>query len=381
MDWPVEEQRAVMTCMIRPLSAVAAEPVKEYLTGLGESEAIVEWKYFDHRFNQGRERGYVWIVDGRVQGFIGLIPFRIMHNRREMSVAWSCDWSVDQRAHQHLTGVLLVRESLRPYEYILSSGGNEKTRRIFSQIATATTAEAGVTLHAPLRMGCLLQVLRGSLGGHLLGKMHWLSQLPLRKIGRRLPKCNVTTERGISAAIVPLLDRCNKREDCPLYDFEYLHWQIGRCPALESHTVYVAGAGGVHAALLLWCSAMSRDFWRIAVVSADAGRDEVDSLITAALSFVYAEGGMVVSVGASRHQTQFIENLRERGFIVSPRRRPLYILSGHSGRQPIPDLRQLSYLDTDWAYRLPVQYPGVEAVRVVDSAGAPAPAPLSGTRR
>jgi hypothetical protein len=77
---------------------VAAEPVKEYLTALGESEEIVELKYFDHRFNQGRERGYVWIADGPVHGFIGLIPFRIMHNRREMSVAWSRDWSLDQRA-------------------------------------------------------------------------------------------------------------------------------------------------------------------------------------------------------------------------------------------------------------------------------------------
>jgi hypothetical protein len=59
-------------------------------------------------------------------------------------------------------------------EYILSYGGNEKTRRIFSRIATTTTAAAGVTLHAPLPMARVLQALRGSVGGHLLGKMHRL---------------------------------------------------------------------------------------------------------------------------------------------------------------------------------------------------------------
>jgi hypothetical protein len=335
------------------MCAVDPELVKEYLTGLGESRAVVEWKYFDQRFNNGRERGYVWISDGRIRGFIGLTPFQISHDHQHLSVAWSCDWSVERRAQPGLTGVLLVRESLRPYDFILSSGGNEKTRRIFSRIALSTSLGAGVTLHAPMRVGCFLQLLEGTLGSQVLNKLQRLSNVPLRKIEREVPKWEVITEPGVSPVLLPLLERRNAVEGSPLYDFEYLQWQIGRCPTLASWTMYINGVRGLRAALLLWCSAASRDYWRMAVLDTQSNRDELESLVTAALFYVYSQGGMALSVGASRHEMHFIRFMRTHGFIVSPRRRPLYILSGNRTRYTIPEPRQLSFLDTDWAYRLP----------------------------
>jgi hypothetical protein len=341
-----------MSTEIRAMSAVEPELVKEYLTGLGEPRAVVEWKYFDERFNQGRERGFVWISDGRVRGFIGLIPFRMAHGHHDLSVAWSCDWSLDRRVHPGLAAVMLVRESLRPYDFILSCGGNEKTRRIFSQFATTTSPGAGVTLHAPIRAGCLLQLLQGTLSTPVLDKLQRLSQVPLRNIGRNTSKLQVTTEPGVSSVLAPLLDRRNMVEDCPLYDFEYVDWQIGRCPTLTSYTMYVKG---VRAAVVLWCSTASRDFWRMAIIEADPSREELDSLLTSALSFVYSQGGVSLSLGASRHETNFIRNMRKHAFFVSPRRRPLYILNGNRARYTIPEPRQLNLLDTDWAYRLPVQ--------------------------
>ena len=359
----------VMNSAIRPVSLVSPQLVKEYLTNLGESEAMVEWKYFDDRFNKGRERGYVWMNSGRVGGFIGLIPFRIIHNHRELTAAWSCDWSLDWRMRPGIGGVLMVREALRSYDLILSSGGNDKTRRIFSQIALTTSTNAGLSLHAPMRLGFVLQLLRCKLGSPFLDRMQRVSHFPLRTTGRRSMRCEVRTEPGVSRAIIPLLEHRSSMEDCPSYDFEYLHWQVGRCPKLESYTMYVDGAAGVRTALLLWCSTASRDFWRMALLTSEAGRDELDSVVTTALSYVYAQGGVVLSVGASRHETNLIKALRAHGFLVSPRRRPLYILSHHRGRGMIPEVQQSSYIDTDWAYRLPVPHMNTTAQTTIPTGG------------
>ena len=101
-----------MASIIRPLSSVDPQPIKEYLVSFGIPEAVVDWKYFDQRFNRGQERGFVSMSEGGVRGFIGLIPCRIVHSRREYSVAWSCDWSLDRRAQTGLTGLMLDRKSV-----------------------------------------------------------------------------------------------------------------------------------------------------------------------------------------------------------------------------------------------------------------------------
>jgi hypothetical protein len=347
-----------VSSVIQPISEVAPELVKHYLAGTGVlSPELVEWKYYDYRFNQGRERGYVWLHHGQVRGFVGLIPFRIVHNRRELQVAWSCDCSLDQQAHLAVKGILLLRESLMPYDYILCSGGDKTTHRIFSQIALSTIPGASLVLHAPMGMRCFFPMHRGTLGPQMMDRLERLSQVLLRRVQNGALKHEVTTEPGVSSAIAPLLQN-HSMEDCPLYDFEYLHWQIGRCPTLESHTMYIGSGSEILSAVLLWCSTGSRDFWRMAVFASDGARDELESLTAAASSYVYKQGGAVLSIAVSRHDSQLRKLLRARGFIVSPRRRSLYILSGHQGQTAIPEPRHLSFLDTDWAYRLPVPHAG-----------------------
>jgi hypothetical protein len=94
----------------------------------------------------------------------------------------------------------------------------------------------------------------------------------------------------------------------------------------------------------------------MSVLSVNAGSDELDSLVKASLSYVYGQNGVVLSAAASQHETQFLKVLRHNGFILSPARRPLYVLHGQQSRLAVPELRQLSFLDTDWAYRLPMPY-------------------------
>jgi hypothetical protein len=229
-------------------------------------------------------------------------------------------------------------------------------------------------------VGCFLHVLQEKLGDQISSGLDRLRQVPLRRGTPAISSDRVTIEPGLAVVLHPLLEKSNLVDGCPLYDFEYLHWQIGRCPVLDSYTVYLKGKADVRTAVLLWCSATSRDFWRMTVLSMDPNPADLDSLVAMSLSFVQSEGGVALSVGASRHETKFIAVMRSHGFIVSPRRRPLYILGGSRGSSLIPEPRQLGFLDTDWAYRVPVRYASmVPAVSSSEASGGGLSEPADST--
>jgi hypothetical protein len=80
-----------------PLRALSPDSLIEYLGRDGNSPGIVQWKYFDSRFNGGRERGYSWVRDGRIGGFVGLIPFQVVVGSRVAEAGWTCDWCVQDQ--------------------------------------------------------------------------------------------------------------------------------------------------------------------------------------------------------------------------------------------------------------------------------------------
>src|SRR6476660_2970987 len=86
-----------MHAAFQPLSSIAPGALIEYLGREGNSAEIVQWKYFDSRFNRNRERGYTWVKDGKIGGFIGLIPFQVVIDGRIADAAWTCDWSVQDQ--------------------------------------------------------------------------------------------------------------------------------------------------------------------------------------------------------------------------------------------------------------------------------------------
>ena len=120
---------------------------------------IVRWKYFDSRFNRGRERGYAWVKDGKIGGFLGLIPFQVVINGRIADAAWTCDWSVQDQSARGV-GILLMRQAQNKYEFLTQLGGNEATQRIMSRLSSMTVNDAGIVFHLPLRMGSVLRVAR-----------------------------------------------------------------------------------------------------------------------------------------------------------------------------------------------------------------------------
>jgi hypothetical protein len=363
----------LMATIILPVSSVDPGVVKRYLASTGESEAVVEWKYFDQRFGQGRERGFVLIGDGEAHGFIGLIPFRMLLNRREVSVAWSCDLSIDLHSHTLLNGLRLLRECFHPYDFVLSSANGASARQMFSQIARVSIPYAVVTLHAFIPIAPLfpaLKLLKPELRHQVVRSLYPLPRLlPSWTGGREVADDNVMIEPGVSRVLARLLDRLNVVDRVPLYDLEYIEWQIGRCPVLASHTVYFKAEDNVGTAILLWCSAASRDFWRMSVLAVNPKAAEVRALITATLAYVLNQGGVSLSVVVSRKEGQLIEVLRKCGFIVSPKRRPLYVMGASRLQHSLPEPRRLSFLDTDLGYRMPANYPTLVSTAANDMGG------------
>ena len=125
---------ANMPSSIQPLSALDPDLLVEYLGREGHSAEEVRWKYFDSRFNRGRERGYAWVKDGKMGGFLGLVPFQVVARDRVIEAAWTCDWSVQDPTARGI-GILLMRQAQEKYEFLTQLGGNEATQRIISRLS------------------------------------------------------------------------------------------------------------------------------------------------------------------------------------------------------------------------------------------------------
>jgi hypothetical protein len=339
-----------MPSAFQPLSSIAPAALIEYLGREGNSAEIVQWKYFDSRFNRNRERGYAWVKDGEIGGFIGLIPFQVAVGGRVAEAAWTCDWSVQDQTGRG-TGILLIRQAQENYEFLTQLGGNEATQRIISRLASITVNDAGIMFYLPLRIGALLRVARRRLPRVPLDSMNLVNRLPLRWPRRPASPNSVIVEPGVSKVLGSVLEPQQRGDIYSLYDFEYLRWQIAACPILSSETCYIAGESTPRAAALVWRLKESTDFWRVALWSFKGAEKEVDVLFSHVIRHVYDRNGFLLSVVVSRLDTSSIDLLRSKQFLAAPRRRPLHIISSKRTGEAVPELWPLSFLDTDFAYR------------------------------
>jgi len=182
------------------LSSIEPGELIEYLGREGNSAEIVQWKYFDSRFNANRERGYAWVKDGRIGGFIGLIPFQVWINGRIAGAAWTCDWSVQDQSGRG-TGILLIRQAQEKYEFLTQLGGNEATQRIISRLAAITVNDAGMRFYLPLRLGAILRLARRRLPQIPLDAVNIVNRLPMRLPRKGTPN-EMIVEPGVSGLLV-----------------------------------------------------------------------------------------------------------------------------------------------------------------------------------
>jgi len=339
-----------MPSAFQPLSSIAPAALIEYLGREGNSAELVQWKYFDSRFNRNRERGYAWVKDGKIGGFLGLIPFQVAIGGRLAEAAWTCDWSVQDQTGRG-TGILLIRQALEKYELLTQLGGNDATQRIIERLASKTVNDAGIMFYLPLRLGVFLRLSRRWLTRVPVDRLDLVNRIPLRWPRKPASPSSVIVEPGVSNVLSSMLEPEQRGEIYSRYDLEYVQWQVAACPILSCETFYIAGGSTPRAAALVWRQSASPEFWRLAWWSCKDAQNEVDVLLSHVIRHVYDHDGFQLSALVSRLDTPSIDLLRSKHFLASPRRRPLHIISSKRTGEPVPELWPLSYLDTDAAYR------------------------------
>jgi hypothetical protein len=337
-----------MPASFQPLSALDPELLVEYLGRENFPADIVRWKYFDARFNRGRERGYAWVKDGKIGGFLGLIPFQVVINGRVADAAWTCDWSVQDESAKGV-GILLIRQAQNRYEFLTQLGGNEATQRIVSRLSSMTENNAGVVYHLPLRIGSALRVVHRKNPRLPVDAIEIVNRIPIRW-PRRLHSGAVRFETGASEKLDAFLEPERRGDFYARYDFPYLKWQITDSPHLIAETCFDAGSPEPCAAALIWREKQP-DFWRLAMWSRAGAEKEMDVVLSNAIRRVFDSGGYILSFVASRLDQSAIELVNSKGFVAAPRRRPLHIIVSKKDGAPILEMWPLSYLDTDYAYR------------------------------
>ena len=328
--------------------------VKQYLAGRQIQPEILAWKYFDSRFNRDRERGVVWMREGRVAGFLGLIPFCVESVGACAQCAWSCDWSVAPLEAGGM-GLMLVKRARDLYDGIFNVGGNENTRRIFPRLADRTVADAAVNLVLPLRLGSSFALLPRGMLKRALDRQRFLQQIPLRWVRDRR-SIGVSIEPGLSPRVISVLGDAAPHDWRPLYDIEYVDWQMVRCPAIRCWSCWISSDSPLRTAALVWTSRSSSGYWRLAFCGVKNDVEKIEALTGAIISFVHAHKGTALFAMTSHLESDLMDVLACRGFLRRRTRLPLYVMRGRNRELPIDEFRSLTLLDADLAYRFEPEF-------------------------
>ncbi len=340
---------------IEPLSSLPAGQVRDYLIKQGHEPAIIDWKYFDSRFNRDRVRGFAGVQDSRLVSFLGLIPFTARQGGQPVEAAWSCDWYKDPEISGPL-GIMLIRQSMGAYPLTYSLGGSEMTRAIMGRLARLTVPAAGVELYRPLRVGGALQMLHKATGRAQFSSLSFLNHVPLPtafRIRNRRPEILTALPSDLPRLFEP---GPAAGGDLPWYDLPYLQWLLERCPALTGGVCVTRAQGELTAAVLFWRPVHDRRWWRICPLpdrrSPEISVSDLMAALHRTLAYIRKEGGWLVSLLASHLDEANLHLARRYGFVKSKTRRPFYVLTRDASAVPA-EPRVFSYLDTDYAYRFP----------------------------
>ena len=338
-----------MRATFQPISSVPEDLLTSHLLEYGLPAEIIEWKYFDRRFRPAGERGFVWVKDGRVRGVIGLIPYVLGDKTERHNCAWTCDWFVAVSDRNPGIGALLLKHAIEGQGLLTTLGGNEATSRMVPRMAAHTVPTAGFEWTLPLRLGGTRNFQR--LANRMPGwALNWLKDTPVARaprIGQSSPQTRV--EPGVcAAALGPILSASSMERWVPRYDVEYVDWQIGRCPAVESATVWDADTAAATGAVI-W-RAVHGFRWRIVLWTLAGSAAHAGAVLAEAVRQVRARGGHALSVLIAARDDAGQELFQTAGFRRSKLGVPLYVLGSRRGPGP-EGLTRLSYLDSDLAYR------------------------------
>jgi hypothetical protein len=342
-----------------PLSAVPPDLVIDYLSqpgiGRGYSRDEARWKYYDHEFNAGRERGFASLKDGRVRGFIGMIPVTVSTpDAGDRPLVWTCDWSVaDQLANPGI-GVLLLTAVHRGYDFVGGVGGTEDTRSIVPRMNTRTVADATVVLRRPLRLRPLLERVEKAVPFAPRLSSTALAGIPV-PVRRRRAGSAASVTSGVSASVAALFDAPSDGACSVRYDARHLAW-LGRSPVMHVQSAHLT-LDGMEAGAVFWRRQVHPTRWRLALRAGPGGEALLEPLLAEILSHLRdREGASLLSVAVSGNDAALLATLKRHAFVTGERH-DLYITRLEGPGSCGHGFSPMSYLDTDlglvpWAEEL-----------------------------
>lgn len=158
-------------------------------------------------------------------------------------------------------------------------------------------------------------------------------------------------EPGVSRSIGTLLELSDDTHWQAVYDWEYVDWQIGRCPQLVAWTCYIPDQPTARAAAVFWRRKDSLSYWRMALWARPDTSDDLTAVVRAAVRQIYDLSGFCISVVVSRLDDNHIHILEDNGFSLLQEQRALFLFLRGSDREIVEEFGHLSYLANDLAYR------------------------------
>jgi hypothetical protein len=352
---------------IVPLSEVPRARVEDYLRAStsyfrGRDSAAIGWKYYDEAFNRGRNRGFAWVKDGRVRGFIGIVPGLVARGSEVVPLHWTCDWGLEDPKATPGMGILLLRRVTAAGEHAATMGGNANTRTLVPRLAARSFEGAGLHLWRPLRTAALLHL--AAARAPVLGRLAptALGKLPLPWLVRR-PRRHVRITEGVAPSLDALFDAQRPTAWTARYDVPHLQWALERCPGIVSGSCYVEGDRGPVAGAVLWHSSASAiRHVRFALWATPGADDAAAQVVGEVIRCARSRGGALISALVGRWDTAELAVLRRAGFFPRAGPLPLYVFA-HAGAGPGAGpgsgrddrlgggLGGLNYLATDLAQR------------------------------
>lgn len=337
---------------IRPLAEVDAALVRDYLEERGTPRDVVDWKYFDPYRAAGSVRGYCWMRGGRVQGFLGIIPFVLRTDDGDGAAAWTCDWSVRDPQANPGAGILLLRHATAKHERLFAFAGNEQTHRLLPRAARQTFESAGVTLHLPLRLG----VAERALAARLPRLPRALARLARVAGGirlRRRPRVDgdrVVAHAGLPGSLDGMLEGvAGGHGPRPWYDSGHLRWLLERCPGLEVWTFFCPSGAG-RAVGFAWRSGAGGRYWRLALLG-DPGSGEASDIVRAAHAHADRLGAYALTTIVSERSAAARALFRSAGYREAGARKPLFVCSLPADEELAEPFGELNHFATDLAHR------------------------------
>jgi hypothetical protein len=338
-----------MRASIEPVSAVSSKLLTDLLRRYGLPSEIIEWKYFDPAWTPRGERGYVWTRDGRAQGMIGLIPFRMSGPGGGISAAWTCDWYVEASEKNPGIGVLVFKEAIARTGALFTLGGNEATARLVPRLAAQTAPEAAVELTVPLTLGGTVTYSRVARRLRPVARLG-LDRVPLRRVRAAASGRGVSFSAGIAREVAGLIEEGSGSGWAPAYDAAQLAWQFERCPAIDAVSAFVPGERGATAALIGWHPRGGSRQWRVALWPRPGHEDAAQALLRETLAELVRRRGQSVSTLVAHRDTWLRGSFEALGFRPTEKVLPLYAL-GDVQVPPITDVGRISHTDSDLGYR------------------------------